>query len=108
MKRWVLFIILLVIFLVIGGSIDATTFRNPIKAANFTQLLNLLINFLWVLSLALLPLAIMMSAFYFLTGGGNDKQITAAKNILLYAFMGFIIITAARGLIPKIIGVLTT
>ncbi len=107
MKRWVLFIILLVIFLVIGGSIDATTFRNPIRAANFTELLYLLINFLWVLSVALLPLAIMMSAFYFLIGGGDEKKITAAKDILLYAFMGFIIITAARGLIPMIIDVLT-
>ncbi len=107
MKRPIVFILLLTIFLTLGLGASAATFQNPIGATNFTQFLELIINFLWTMSLVLLPLAIMFSAFYFLTGGGNDKQIATAKNILLYAFVGFVIITGARGLVKLIIDVVT-
>ena len=110
MKRVIAFILLLTIFLALGLGVNAATtieIKNPIGATNFTEFLELIIDFLWVMSLALLPLAIMLSAFYFLTGGGNEKQITAAKNILLYAFIGFVIISVARGLVKVIIDVVT-
>jgi len=107
-KRIVIIVIfLLVIVVSVDATTHGTTFENPLQAATFLELINSLIDYLFWLAVILLPLMIMTSAFFFLTGGGSPDQVTKAKNILIYSFIGFIIMASARGIVEFLVDRLT-
>ena len=77
----------------------AVTIPNPLKAQNFEQLLNGIIDFLFYLSLGLVPLVIVVAGFYFITAEGDPQKIDTGKKLLRWAIIGFIIVLAAKGII---------
>jgi len=81
--------------------------ENPIQADTFEELLDNLINFIFNLSLVILPLMILIGAFYFITAGGNASQVETGKRLILYAIIGFIIILCAKGLVRLVREILT-
>jgi hypothetical protein len=66
------------------------------------DLLNGIVNFLYNISFLIAPLMLIVAGFLFVTSGGIEKNITRAKNILFYTFVGFLVIVLARGLINLI------
>jgi len=62
----------------------------------------------WFLSLVFLvaTLAILWAAFKYITAGGEDKNITAAKQILTYAIIGIVIALVAFSVIDVVYTVL--
>lgn len=81
---------------------------NPLQYEKFEDLVNAIINFIFTLSLAIVPLMIIIGAFYILTAGGEEKRVATGKNIITYTLIAFAIILLAKGLvalIKQIIGV---
>lgn len=72
---------------------------NPIKATSFGELVGGLLNFLWWIVVALVPLMIVIAGFYFVTAAGDPAKVEKAKGIILYTVIGFFIVLLARGLI---------
>ncbi|KPJ73646.1 hypothetical protein AMJ48_00245 [Parcubacteria bacterium DG_74_1] len=72
---------------------------NPIKATSFGELVGGLLNFLWWITVALVPLMIVIAGFYFITAAGDPVKTEKAKGIILYTVIGFFIVLLARGLI---------
>jgi len=77
----------------------AITIDNPLKAKNFTELLDAIINFIFYLALGIAPIMILVSGFYFVTATGDPEKIMTAKKIILWTLIGLLIVFSAKGLI---------
>ncbi len=75
------------------------TIENPLKYNTFKDLVNALINFIFVIGIAVAPIMALIAGFNLLTSGGDPKKIDTAKKILLYTVLGLAIILMAKGLI---------
>jgi len=76
--------------------------RNPLAARNLQEFLEMAIDFLFWIGLALAPVFILMAAFYFMTAAGNPAQIETGKRIITYTVIGLIVIIMARGAVEFI------
>ncbi len=72
---------------------------NPIQACDFGELVYKLITFIFWIALSLFPLMMVIAGIYFVTAAGNPAQVEKAKGIIVYSFIGFIVIISAMGLI---------
>ncbi|MDI6602528.1 MAG: hypothetical protein QME57_00195 [Patescibacteria group bacterium] len=88
-------------------SVLAITLPNPVEAKTFGELINNIINFIFNIALAIVPLMIVIAGFYFVTAGGDPEQIKKAKDLIFYTVVGFIIILLARGVIELLKQTLT-
>lgn len=76
--------------------------ENPLKAESFEDLINSLINFIFWISLAIVPLMVIIAGFYWLTAAGDLKKVKTALDIIKWTVIGFAIILFARGLVAII------
>jgi len=87
-----------------GGFIPGNL--NPISSQTLPQLLENVLNFLFGLSIVILPIIILYGGILLLTAGGDPQKISRARTILLWAVVAFAIILLARGLPPVLRGLL--
>jgi len=80
-----------------GGGIPAVL-ENPISSQTLPQLLENVLNFLFGLSIVILPIIILYGGILLLTAGGDPTKISKSRTILLWAVVAFAIILLARGL----------
>jgi len=80
----------------------AITFENPFKAKSFEELIDAIINFIFWVAMAIVPIIIIIAGFLFLTSGGDPEKVRTAKKIILYACIGLAIILFAKGIISLI------
>ncbi len=66
--------------------------ENPLQWNSFAELLEKIAVFLFKISLPVGSLMIMIAAFYFLTSAGNPEKIEKAKNIIIWALVGIIVL----------------
>lgn len=75
---------------------------NPLKATSLGEVIDALLNFLFVLAFTLAPLMIIYAAILIMTAGGNAPQINKGRTIILWTLASLAIILLAKGL-PAII-----
>ena len=73
--------------------------ENPIKAENFWELMDALINIIFVLALGVAPIMFIVAGFYFIGAVGDPEKIRTAKKMVLYTLIGLLIIFCAKGLV---------
>lgn len=98
------FIFLLVAFPVLADIV----IDNPLQTDTFEGFIEAIVNFIFWIAIALVPLVVIIGAFYFVTSGGDPRKIQTAKDIILYTFIGLLIILLAKGIIGAIKAVLGT
>jgi len=81
---------------------DCPFLVNPFKFGSFQELIEGIINFIFWLAVAIVPIMIMVAAFYFLTSGGDPERIRTAKRIIFWTVIGLAIILLAKGIISVI------
>jgi hypothetical protein len=93
--------ILIFLSLVLPLSVLAVvvTLTNPLKAGTFRELIENIITFIFNMALIIFPLIMVFAGVLFVTAGGDPKQVERAKDLIFYAFIGFIIILLAKGVI---------
>lgn len=82
-----------------GGGTPAVL-ENPISSKTLPQLLENVLNFLFGLSIVILPIIIIYASIQLLTASGSPEKISSSRTILLWAVVAFAIILLARGLPP--------
>jgi len=75
---------------------------NPLSAHTLPDLINKIIDFIFFIAIALAPLLVLIAGFYFITSGGDPGRVKTAKDIILYTFIGLLIIFLAKGIISVI------
>lgn len=100
LKKIFLFIILICFLIPLKAK--TITFENPFEGLTFEKLIENIINFIFWVAIAIVPIIIIIAAYLFLTSGGNPKKVSSAKRIIFYTIIGLIILFLAKG-IPGII-----
>jgi 4-amino-4-deoxy-L-arabinose transferase-like glycosyltransferase len=59
-------------------------------------------TWLYWISFPIAVLVIIVAGFMFVTASGNENQIKKAKNLLLYAAIGFLVIILSQGIVNLI------
>jgi len=96
---------ILLIFLfsfLIPLSTAAITFGPPLGYPTFEELINSIINFIFWVAMAIAPIMIIIAAFYFLTSAGDPEKVRTAKRIILFTFIGLIIVLSGRGIVALV------
>ena len=75
---------------------------NPIDADSFEEIINNIVDFIYTISLAIVPLMIVWAGVLYVTSGGDPKKVETAKNIILYTLAGFAVILLSKGFIAII------
>lgn len=79
---------------------------NPLCAENIQDLINIIINLIYWVALAIAPIMIIVGAFYFLTSAGDPNRWGTGKKIIIYTLIGLAIVLFAKGIISVIRNVL--
>lgn len=77
------------------------------KAGNLTSVIKIIIN---VLSVAVGLVAVIMivwAGFKYITSGGDSNKITSAKNALVYAIIGLVVVALAQFLVRYVLATAT-
>jgi hypothetical protein len=82
-----------------GGSDAVSTINDLIRKV---------INLLSVIVGVVAVIMIMVGGFRYITSGGNDTGVTSAKNTILYAIIGLIIVALAQLLVRFVLRQVTT
>src|SRR3989338_1551254 len=75
---------------------------NPLRANDFNELVEGIINFIFNIALAVAPIMIIVAGFVFVTSGGDQRNIQRAKDIMIYTVAGLFVILISKGLITMI------
>jgi len=84
---------------------NAVCITNPIEADTFEELIDAIINFLWMFGIAVVPAVIIIAGYFFVTSAGDPAKVSQAKKMVLYALIGLLIIGMAKGIVTLIKGV---
>ncbi len=81
------------------GGTDAT--------AKFNQIIHTIINLLSVIVGVVAVIMIIVGGLRYITSGGSDTSVTSAKNTILYAVIGLIIVALAQIIVRFVLGKIT-
>lgn len=78
------------------GSTGSTTCTVEDTTSNFNNIITKIINILSVIVGVIAVIMIVVGGFRYITSGGSSEKVTAAKNTILYALIGLIIVALAQ------------
>jgi hypothetical protein len=80
-----------------GSNLNPSDTSCPTSGGNdVTALIKKIINILSVLIGAIAVIMIIIGGFRYVTSGGKQESVTAAKNTILYAIVGLVIVALAQ------------
>lgn len=74
----------------------------PLEATTIPALIDEVINFIFLVGVAVAPVMILVGAFYFMTAAGNPERVSKAKRIIMWTLIGVVILYMADVLISVI------
>ena len=86
---------------------DSVCYCNPLQGQGLEAITTPIINFIFKLSIVVVPVLITWAAFKIVTAAGDSKKIEDAKKIILWTLIGFALVLLSRGasdLLSAIIG----
>ena len=75
---------------------------NPLACDTIPECIEKIINFIFWVALAIVPIIIIIAGFLFLTSGGDPEKVRTAKRMIFWAVIGLAIILFAKGIISLI------
>ena len=77
-----------------------TVIIDPLtKHKNFQELIDSLINIIFILAIAIAPIMFIVAGFYFVTAAGEPEKINMAKKMILWTLIGLLVVMSAKGII---------
>ena len=78
---------------------------NPLNMENFEDLIDAVVDWLLVITLPIVALIIVFAGAQYMFAGVNPEQQRKAKNIILYALIGYAIILLSKVLLAVVTGI---
>jgi hypothetical protein len=103
---------LLVLSMILGGGALAfaasgdVTIPNPIKSQTIPDLINNMVNYLIGIATILLPLAIIYSAYLFMSAGGDMEKVIKGRQALTWTIVGYMLILISKGVVMIVVSIL--
>ncbi len=86
-----------------GGTCTGTQFCNPLTSQSFEALVQSLANWVTAIALPIAAIFIIYSGFLFVTAGGNQSKVDAAKTTFYWTIIGAAIVVGAWALASAIV-----
>ena len=85
----------------VKGPTTASTgsITNPISSGTFAELVDKIVKWILEIAMVLAPLVIVYGGFTYMTAMGEAAKVNTAKQIILYACIGFLLALLASSLI---------
>ena len=74
------------------------TLTNPITATSVQAIISAVSNWLYAIAFALVPVMILIGAFYILTAAGDPEKVNKGKNIIMWTIIGLGIVIISTGI----------
>lgn len=97
MHKYLSLILLIVIFIPL--TVGAVTIDNPLASDSFADLIDAIINIIFMLAIAIAPIMFIVAGFYFITAAGEPEKIQIAKKMILWTLIGLLVVMSAKGII---------
>lgn len=99
MKRNYPFIVAIALSVLVAPAfVKALSIPNPLICGDIPCIIEVITNFIFVIGMALVPIMVILAAYNFITASGNPQKITLARNMLLYVFIGIIVMLTAKAI----------
>lgn len=83
--------------------------KNPLgETSSITGVLDHIASYLVIIATAVVPVMVIIGAFYMLFSAGDPEKMKTGRKAILYSVIGFIIIISAKGIIAIVKNVLVT
>lgn len=79
-------------------ALSAVTLTNPIQTNSISELLARLLSLIALIAFPIIVLFIVYIGFLFVTSRGNPEKLTKAREYLLYAIIGALLVLGAEAL----------
>lgn len=86
---------------------DQCTASNADAADQINNIIHTIVNLLSVIVGVVAVIMIIVGGFRYITSGGNDASVTSAKNTILYAIIGLVVVALSQLIVRFILGKLT-
>ncbi|MDD5568940.1 MAG: pilin [Candidatus Pacebacteria bacterium] len=93
---------LLTVFSGVVLATESAGIPNPSPFGSIGELLDRIFDFLQDIALVVLPLMLVWAGIVFITAGGDPAKIKQAREIVLYAVIGFIIVFLAPAIVDTV------
>lgn len=84
--------------LIVPLFIQGIEFENPIQATSVQAVVSAIGNWLYAIAFALVPVMILVGAFYILTAAGNPERVNTGRNIIMWTIIGLGIVIISTGI----------
>ena len=99
----------LLLFLLMPLFIQADVkFENPITATSVQAVISAIGIWLYAIAFALVPIMILIGAFYLLTAAGDPEKINTGRKIITWTIVGLAIVIISTGISELIKNLLET
>jgi len=90
------------------GYVSVTLVPSPTEPPNISpiEVIQTIITWLFGFLIVVVVLMVMISAYMFVTAGGNPEQVTTARKWLMFALIGLAVAVLARGLVGIVLTIL--
>ncbi|MFC1663716.1 pilin [Patescibacteria group bacterium] len=76
--------------------------NNPLDTESFEELIDNIINFIFMVAIVAAPAMIIIGGFFLVTAVGDPEKIDRGKRIIFWSLVGLVIIMLAKGLISAL------
>ncbi len=87
---------------------DTVCYCNPLASEDLTAITDPIISFIFNLSIVVVPVLVLLGAFFIVTAGGDMERINKGKKIIMWTLIGFLIVLISQGisdLLDEILGI---
>jgi len=107
-NKIILFTLLSVLLMPLFVFGEEVTFDNPITATSVQEVIKAVFIWVYGIAFALVPLMILIGAFYILTAAGDAEKINTGKKIIWWTVIGLGIVILSTGVSELIKNLLNT
>jgi len=87
----------------VGAAAGGSGCTTPAGSPTTTSLINTIVNILSIIVGVLAVIMIIFAGFQYVTSGGDSGKLASAKNTLIYAIVGIIIVAFAQTIVKFVI-----
>ena len=102
MKKYFGLLVLIVLLAPLTIQAQRVTIENPLEAENIWELLDAVIDFIFIISIPLAALLIVVGGYFFLASAGDPEKVRKAKHLIIYTLVGLLVVFLSKAIISML------
>jgi len=94
--------VLLTVLVLSPVLVRGVEFDNPLEYVSLDELVDEIANTVFYLALVLVPLMVLIGAFFIITAGEDSSRLKKGQNFIIYALIGTGVVLFAKGIVAAV------